>query len=64
MYFYGYFQTYVLINYFIQPRWAEVSTWENFVLTKQDPGSFKNGSCLVGMELFACNHRMQFMKSL
>ena len=58
MYFYGYFQTDVLINFFIPIRRAEAITWENFVPTKQDPGSTKEGSCLAGMKLFTCNCRM------
>ena len=31
MYFYGFFQTDVLINIFIPLRQAEAVTWENFV---------------------------------
>ena len=31
MYFYGYFQTDVLINFFIPLRRAEAITWQNFV---------------------------------
>ena len=64
MYFYEYFQTDVLINFFIPLRPAEAIPWGNFILAKQDPGSTKQGSRLAGMKLFACNCRMQFMKSL
>ena len=50
---YGYFETDLLINFFIPPRQAEKFTWEDFVLTiKQDTGSTKKGSCLVRMKLF------------
>ena len=56
MYFYGYFQTDVLINFFILLRQAEVITWENFVLAMQDFGSTKEGSCLARMKLLRCNH--------
>ena len=58
MYFYGYFQTDVLINFFIPLKWAEAITWENFVPAKRDPGSTIEGSCLGGMKLFTCNRRM------
>ena len=64
MYFYGYFQTGVLINFFIPLRRAEAITWENFVPAKRDPGSTKEGSRIAGMKIFTCNRRMQFMKSL
>ena len=33
MYFYGFFQTDVLIYFFIPLRWAEAITWENFEQT-------------------------------
>ena len=58
MYFYGYFQTDVLINFFIPLRRAEAITWKNFVPPKRDPGSTKEGSRLAGMKLFTCNRRM------
>ena len=58
MYFYGYFQTVVFINFFIPLRQAEAITWENFVLAKQYHGSTKEGSCLPEMKLFACNPKM------
>ena len=58
MYFYGYFQTDMLINFFIPLRRAEAITWENFVPGKRDPGSTKEGSRLAGMKFFACNRRM------
>ena len=58
MYFYGYFQTDVLINFFIPLRRAEAITWENFVPAKRDPGSTIEGSRLAGMKLFTCNRRM------
>ena len=48
MYFYGFVQTYVLINFFI-PLWrAEAITWENFTLAKRDTGSTKKGSGFAG----------------
>ena len=50
---YGYFQTDVLIKFFILLRWAEVIAWENFVPVKQDPGSTKEGPYLTRMNLFA-----------
>ena len=58
MYFYGHFQTDVLINFFIPLRRAEAITWKNFVLAKRDPGSTKEASRLGGMKLFTCNRRM------
>ena len=58
MYFYGYFQTDALINFFIPLKWAEAITWENLVLAKRDPGSIKEGSRLARMKLFTCNCRM------
>ena len=39
MYFYGYFQTDVFINFFILLRQVQAITRENFILAKQDPGS-------------------------
>ena len=48
MYFYGYFQTNVLINFFIPLRRAEATTRENFVPAKRDPGSTKEGSRFPG----------------
>ena len=65
MYFYGYFETNVLINFFILPRWTESITWQDFFpAIKRDPGSSKEESRLAGMKLVACNRRMSFMKSL
>ena len=58
MYFYGYFQTDVLINFFIPLGWPEAITSKNFVPTKRDPGSTKEGSRLAGMKLFTYNRRM------
>ena len=58
MYFYRFFQTDVLINFFIPSRRAEAITWKNFVPAKRDPGSTKEGSRLAGMKLFTCNRRM------
>ena len=49
MYFYGHFQTHVLINFFIRLRRAKVITWENFVPAKRDPGSTKKGFRLPGI---------------
>ena len=58
MYFYGYFQTDVLINFFIPLRWAEAITWGNFVPARRDPGSTIEGSRLAEMKLFTRNRRM------
>ena len=58
MYFHGYFQTDVLVNFFISLGRAETIAWENFVLAKRDPGSTKEGSHLAGMKLFTCNRKM------
>ena len=41
--------------YFIPLGWAEKVTWENFIPTKQDFGSTKEGSQLAGMKSFTCN---------
>ena len=38
MYFYGFFQTDVLINFLIPLRRTEAITWKNFVQAKRDPG--------------------------
>ena len=46
-----FFQTDVLINFFIPLRRAEAITWENFVSAKRDPGSTNKGSRLAGMKL-------------
>ena len=53
-----FFQTDVLINFFIPIRWAKAITWENFVPAKQDPGSTKEGSRFSGKKLFTCNHNI------
>ena len=58
MYFYGYFPTDVLINFFIPIRRAEAITLKNFVSVKRDPDSTKDGSSLAGMKPFTCNRRM------
>ena len=50
MYLYGYFQTDVLINFFIPLRRADANTCENFVPAKRDPGSTKEGSRLAGIK--------------
>ena len=48
MYFYGFFQTDLLINFFIPLTRAEAITWENFVPAKiWDSGSTKEGSRLA-----------------
>ena len=44
MHFYGYFQTDMLISFFIQLRRGEAITWEDFVSAKRDRGSTKEGS--------------------
>ena len=61
MYFYGFFQTDVLINIFIPLRQAEAVTWENFVPGKRHPGSTKEGYRLAEMKLFTCNREIQLM---
>ena len=58
MYFYGFFQADVLINFYIPLRRAEAITWEHFVLAKRDPGRTKEGSRLAGMKLFTCNRKI------
>ena len=58
MYLYGYFQIDVLINFFIPLRREDAITWKNFVPTKRDPGSTKEGSRLAGMKPFTRNRRM------
>ena len=58
MHFRRYFQTDVLINFFIPLRWAEAITWENFVPAKRNPGITKEGPRLAGMKRFTCNRRM------
>ena len=52
MYLYAYFQTGVLINFFIPLRRAEAITWKNFVPAKRDPGSTKERSRLAAMKLY------------
>ena len=49
---YEFFQTDVLINFFILLRLAEAITWENFVPTKRDPGITKEGSLPCRDETF------------
>ena len=58
MYFFGFFQTVVLINFFVPLRRAEAITWENFLPVKRDPGSTKKGSRIAGMKLFTCNRKV------
>ena len=58
MYFFGFFQTDVLVNLFIPLRRAQAITWESFVPEKRDPGSTTEGSRLAGMKLFTCNHKI------
>ena len=41
MYFYGFFQIDVLINFFISLRWDEAITYEILVPAKRDPGPRK-----------------------
>ena len=43
MYFDGFFQTDGLSNFYITLRRAEAITWENFVPSKWDPGTTKEG---------------------
>ena len=58
MYFYGFFQTDVLINFFIPLRQAESITWENFGPGKRDLDSTKEGSHLARIKLFTCNRKI------
>ena len=58
MYFYGFFQTDVLINFFIPLRRAEAIAWENLIQAKRDPDGSKVGTRLTGMKLFTCNRRI------
>ena len=46
------------------PLSVEAIAWEILVPAKWDPGSTNEGSRLAGMNLFTCNRRMSFMKSL
>ena len=52
MYFHRFFQTDVLINFFIPLRRAEAITWENFVPANRYPNSAIEGFRLAGMTLF------------
>ena len=58
MYFDEFFQTGVLINFFIPFRRVEVIKWENIVPAKRDPGSAKEESRLAGIKFFSCIHRI------
>ena len=58
MYFYGFFQIDVLINFFISHRRAEAITLENFVPAKWDRGSTKEGFRLVRMKLLTYNRKI------
>ena len=51
MYLYGFFQTDVLIAFFILLRWAEAITWENIVPEKRDPRSTKEGFWDAGIKV-------------
>ena len=54
-----------IFQFFLSPHGRPYKiTWEDFVGSKRDPGSTKEGSCLAGMKLFTWNCRIQFMKSL
>ena len=53
-----FFQTYVLINFFIPIRRAEAITSENFVPAKRDPINTIEGSRFAGMKLFTCNRKI------
>ena len=55
--FYGFFQTDVLITFFIPLRRTEAITWENFVPGKRDRSSAKEGSHLARMKFFTCNRK-------
>ena len=55
MYFHGFFQTDVLINFFIPLRRAEAITWENFFPAKRDPGSHRGKSNFLGQFLTMFN---------
>ena len=58
MYFYGFFKTDMLINFFIPLRRTEVITWENFIPAKRDPGSTKEGFSLPETKLFTTNRKI------
>ena len=58
MYFYRFFQTDWLVNFFIPLRWDEAITLENFVPAKWDSGSTKEGPRVAGMKLFTCNRKI------
>ena len=57
MHFYGYFQTDVLINYFIPFRRAETITWKNFVpagipaVQKRDPSCRHESFYMLSQDL-------------
>ena len=59
-----FFQTNVLINFFISLRRDEATTWESFVSANRDPGSTNKGSRLARMKLFTCSHNMYLTKNL
>ena len=58
MYFYEFFQTDVIINFFIPLRRAEAIAWENFVPVNRDSSSNKEGSRLARTKLLACNRKI------
>ena len=58
MYFYGYFQTDMFINFFILLWRIGDITWQEFVLIKWDYSSTKERSRLARMKHFACNCRI------
>ena len=58
MYFYGFYQADVLINFFILLRLAEMITRESFVPAKQEPDCTKEESHLVGMKCFTCIYKI------
>ena len=58
MYFNGFLQIDMLINFFILLRRAEAISWENFVPENWDPGSTKEGSNLAGMKPFTCSRKI------
>ena len=58
MYFCGFFQTDLLIYFFILGSRGEVITWENFVPAKRYPGIIKGEFRLAGMKLFTPNRKL------
>ena len=52
MYLYGFFQTDVLLNFFIPPRRAEAVTQVKFRAGNGESGQYKRGTRPIGTKLF------------